>query len=69
MPLLSYFFILMHPLIPIVFYVTALSFVTAANMPLFLRDIAGVHSADHDFVDIAEHMGLGIEVETELNIR
>ncbi len=66
---LSYFFTLMHPPIPIVFCVTALFFViVVANMASFLRDMVDVHRADYDFVDIAEDMELGIEVETELNI-
>ena len=66
---LSYFFTLMHPPIPIVFYVTALFFViVVANMASFLRDMVDAHNADYDFVNIAEHMELGIEVETELNI-
>lgn len=68
MPLISYFFILVHLLTILAFYVPALFFVIAANMPSFLRDIVDVHSAHHDFVDIVEDMELGIEVDAELDI-
>ncbi len=68
MPLFSCFFILMHLLTILAFYVPELFFVIAANMPSFLRDIVDVHSAHHDFVHIVEDMELGIEVEAELDI-